>query len=540
MLARPIPVIDLFAGPGGLGEGFSSIADSSNSPVFDVRAAIEKDIYAYQTLRLRSFFRTFPEGKAPEFYYDHIRGHITSEEFYRSASSYEEWHKAESECHCATLGETPAELVDKWISEAIGRLDTWVLIGGPPCQAYSTVGRARMRNRNPHAFEQDKRHFLYKEYLRIIKKFKPTVFVMENVKGLLSSKHGGSPIFSQILEDLSFPEVGLEYELRSFVQEKTELSPKEFIIEAEYYGIPQRRHRVIIFGVRRDIAYRAHRPLIKHEKMVTVRDTLSGMPSIRSRLSKEPDSFNNWMRALHEAPESLKNWQSPLRSDVEDLMHCALDLAQYNKSIGAGFVKHSSQSDRNMPKSMADQLRDTRLGGVCQHEARSHMREDLHRYFFATCYSEISRISPKLNQFPRNLWPAHKNLLLMDTHAADLPFDDRFRVQCANLPSTTVVSHISKDGHYYIHPDPAQCRSLTVREAARLQTFPDNYFFKGSMLHQYKQIGNAVPPGLARQLAEIVADFLLKPASKRHKSNVNFDLDCHRLTNSWEERLTTP
>ena len=148
---------------------------------------------------------------------------------------------------------------------------------------------------------------------------------------------------------------------------------------------------------------------------------------------------------------------------------------------------------------------DKRIGGVCNHESRFHMVSDLHRYMYASCYAKLHSQSPSLKNFPTDLLPDHTNL--NDPEKKDY-FDDRFRVQVASRPSTTVVSHISKDGHYYIHYDPLQCRSLTVREAARLQTFPDNYFFCGHRSAQYVQVGNAVPPLLAKQIGKIVLDVL--------------------------------
>ena len=136
------------------------------------------------------------------------------------------------------------------------------------------------------------------------------------------------------------------------------------------------------------------------------------------------------------------------------------------------------------------------------------MTSDLHRYFFASCYAKHHRVSPRLADFPRELLPDHGNVeLALSQHGY---FQDRFRVQVWNRPSTTVTSHIAKDGHAFIHPDPRQCRSLTVREAARLQTFPDNYLFCGPRTEQYRQIGNAVPPLLARQIADCVWAILCK------------------------------
>jgi DNA (cytosine-5)-methyltransferase 1 len=163
------------------------------------------------------------------------------------------------------------------------------------------------------------------------------------------------------------------------------------------------------------------------------------------------------------------------------------------------------ESKTGNPKTHSEWYSDSKLRGVCNHETRGHIRADLHRYLFAAVFARKEGRSPLLEDFPKALLPAHKNV---EAALKETKFNDRFRVQLAGRPSTTVVSHISKDGHYFIHPDPSQCRSLTVREAARLQTFPDNYFFEGPRTEQYRQVGNAVPPLLAKQIAEIVATLL--------------------------------
>jgi DNA (cytosine-5)-methyltransferase 1 len=144
---------------------------------------------------------------------------------------------------------------------------------------------------------------------------------------------------------------------------------------------------------------------------------------------------------------------------------------------------------------------DKKLKGFANHETRSHIKEDLYRYLFVSCFAEIQGRSPKLSDFPAQLLPRHLNI---DLGIGENKFGDRFRVQLLNEPAKTVTSHISKDGHYYIHPDPAQCRSLTVREAARIQTFPDNYYFCGPRTQQYHQVGNAVPPYLAYKIAYLI------------------------------------
>ncbi|MFZ7337884.1 DNA cytosine methyltransferase [Comamonas jiangduensis] len=190
-----------------------------------------------------------------------------------------------------------------------------------------------------------------------------------------------------------------------------------------------------------------------------------------------------------------------MRSRSSDAIHV---------STGQPFIAY--KFPESTKKSLLEEwLRDKKLGGVCQHEARSHMASDLQRYMFATSYAVVNLVSPKLEDFPSELLPNHVNVNKLKEGGSP-PFNDRFRVQLRDFPATTVVAHIAKDGHYYIHYDPSQCRSLTVREAARLQTFPDNYFFMGNRTEQYTQIGNAVPPLLARQLGSVVKNLLIQKA----------------------------
>jgi DNA (cytosine-5)-methyltransferase 1 len=146
---------------------------------------------------------------------------------------------------------------------------------------------------------------------------------------------------------------------------------------------------------------------------------------------------------------------------------------------------------------------DSRIGGVCNHKTKGHMPSDLHRYLYASCFAQVHDRSPTLKDFPKDLLPNHRNAIEALDRSGGL-FADRFRVQLKGKPATTITSHIHKDGHYYIHYDPSQCRSLTVREAARIQTFPDNYLFCGNRTQQYHQVGNAVPPLLAHELAALV------------------------------------
>ena len=498
---QPIPVIDLFAGPGGLGEGFSSLKIEGRN-IFKLALSIEKDESAYQTLLLRAIYRGF-EGKVPDLYYDYITGKISKQEFLTSPAINNELVKALVEAQNLTLGQAPPNHIDISIKSGIAGCANWVLIGGPPCQAYSLAGRSKMMKLNLTKYESDSRHLLYNEYLRIIKKHSPPVFIMENVKGILSSKFNGELIFKKIINDLSNPNKNLEYEIRSLAVQPPceELKPKDFIIHSERYGLPQSRHRVILFGIRKDLAKKKHNTLVEADLLVSVDDVINNLPKIRSRLSKEKDSMQAWCNAIESTKTKLDGWNGPLKNALVDEMKRNSKTALGILDCGDDFLPGENTSFSNAK--LKDWFYDVRLSGVIQHKSRSHMRSDIQRYFFLANYAKVLGRSPKICELPSKLLPDHQNA---DT--VNAPFQDRFRVQLGNRPSTTIVSHISKDGHYYIHPDPSQSRSLTVREAARLQTFPDNYFFEGNKTSQYTQVGNAVPPLLANQIAKIIAEFL--------------------------------
>lgn len=500
-ITKNIPVIDLFAGPGGLGEGFSSHVDAAERHIFRLALSVEKDPVAHRTLELRALFRLLGATAGPEIIYDHFRGDVSRDKLFAQPSLRSAVAEARREARCATLGDRP-EVIDGWIAEALAGRDPWVLVGGPPCQAYSLVGRSRRTNESRLEFESDRRHVLYEEYLRIIRRFRPAVFVMENVKGILSSRLDGALVFERILRDLANPGGGPGYEIRSFCQAgNASPAPTDYVVRSEEYGVPQKRHRVILLGVREDLAGRSHNPLRPDSAQRTVRTTIAELPKLRSRLSRERDSHANWLDALDATRSMVQEWDFLLRGEVLDRIDAAASRARSHVETGGAFV--TGRQPRGDPDALMQWLRDPRLGGYPLHESRGHMHEDIQRYLFVAAFGDAFGFSPKLMEFPRPLLPAHRNV-----DAADTPFEDRFRVQIWGDRSSTVVSHIAKDGHYYVHPDASQARSLTVREAARLQTFPDNYHFAGNRTEQFVQVGNAVPPFLARQLAASVHSLL--------------------------------
>ncbi len=500
---RHIPVIDLFAGPGGLAEGFASIRDRAGNSCFDIRLSIEKEASAHRTLELRAFVRSFG-GKPPREYYDYLKGKIDRNSlFLNNKFNYNREH-AQNEAWHLELSETTHDIVRKRVRQALRGADDWVLIGGPPCQAYSLVGRSRMRSSDPSLFERDKRHFLYRQYLRIIADHRPPVFVMENVKGMLSSTIGGKLIFEKILSDLKNPDgKKLRYRVVPFSAPDTLFghAPEDYIIRAELFGIPQARHRVILCGIREDVD--ASPGMLAPGAPLSVMHALHGLPALRSRLSGGLDSTAAWHQAVAEGAQLVQRKGGKSLRDVASRMVKAATRAVSLSDIGGRFIPINTATETPPPiaKNLHDWYRDNRLHGIPNHESRSHMKSDLWRYLFAASYADVRNMPAKLRDFPEFLLPDHGNA---HAAAAGGPFEDRFRVQLRKRPSTTVVSHIAKDGHYYIHPDPAQCRSLSVREAARLQTFPDNYFFEGNRTEQYTQVGNAVPPLLANQIARLV------------------------------------
>lgn len=527
-----IQVVDLFAGPGGLGEGFSS---SGKGEHFDIIVSAEMDPVARKTLKLRAYYRLlkreYPDGLMD--YYRYCNGE--ADEPSSSPETAVFWDRAEQEARQITLGSEEGDKeLNGIIQDRLNKLGRpWVLIGGPPCQAYSIVGRARNQAKQDYVAENDHRHFLYKDYLRIIKDYRPTVFVMENVKGILSSKVGGKGIFRQILQDLVDPSKALDgvdggqkYKICSLVSEESfgfsdcidSVKPKSFIIEAEKYGIPQARHRVILLGVALDESGRVPgHDLLEISDPVSVREAIGGLPKLRSKLSRRADCQEEWYRTVaDEVDDLLRCAQLESGEMIGPLQDTRRALFEAPRSSGAERVPKEKGQGLTGISSLDAWYNDPKIKYWISHDARSHMRSDLRRYVFASTFAARNNTSPKGHeQFSLpGLAPAHKNW-------ESGKFSDRFRVQLAEYPATTITSHISKDGHYFIHYDPAQCRSLTVREAARLQTFPDNYYFEGNRTQQYHQVGNAVPPLLANKIAKIVYDVVCRRISECQKNGAD-------------------
>jgi len=444
--------IDLFAGCGGLSEGFSQAG-------FNVIAQVEMDKWPCETLRSRHVYHGMKERGKAYLYRRYLRGEIGREDILDRFPDLRE--SISHRVIQATLVEDRIDEILKRIkaSEKIhGAPKFHVLLGGPPCQPYSLIGRAR----DPSRMENDNRHYLYIHYLEILRNVQPDFFVYENVPGLFSAKARGKEIFIKLLEDFSLLEPA--YEITPPLERIYE-DPRSYILDGADFHVPQTRKRLIVIGYKKSLERK--NPRIKwifsmlqkralkskNEELLTVDDAISDLPELRPG-------------------EGSDSWFSPY--------NCSPNLRYYQ---------------RKMRKDSC---------GVLNHRARTHMESDLERYRFFIEHRMNGNGAATLNDLREQrpeLVPNHKHLD---------KFVDRFKVQWWTRPSSTITAHISKDGHYYIHPSINQCRSFTVREAARCQSFPDNFKFEGPRTEQFKQVGNAVPPLFARAIARAIIKELRK------------------------------
>lgn len=489
-----IPVVDVFAGPGGLGEGFASCRDAQNRRLFDVALSVEKERFAHRTLTLRKMMRRVGLPLREKVLADVTAG------LPPDASVHDFPHilqEVSAKALRLELGPDTGKVVSQ-IQQTLCRRDPWILVGGPPCQAYSIVGRVRNRGIKSYDADLDSRQTLYLEYLQILAQCEPAVFVMENVKGLLSATHNSSRLFERITADLSDPNAALRregrrvgrsarYELFAFGHTglRRSSTASDYVVRAEEFGVPQARHRVIIVGVREGSGL-VPKPIALSASSCSIDAALEGLPRVRSGISRGNDDPSLWRETI--GSMANRPWTKGLTSELRD------EIARISRKVSLPRCGRGAEALRNLDGEP-----------VFNHSTRAHIAADLDRYFFASTFAAVYKRSPSLEYFPDGLLPEHKNVGLALREGM---FNDRFRVQVRGRPSTTITSHIAKDGHYYIHFDPTQCRSLTVREAARLQTFPDDYIFCGPRTSQYLQVGNAVPPRLAERIATAIGGLL--------------------------------
>ena len=415
----PLTYIDIFAGAGGLSEGF---VRNGHIPV----AHVEMKKEACLTLKTRNCYYYLKNNDRLEDYNRYLRNEITREELYGMVP-----HEILDTVIQETMNENgmPAlfDTIDALMDvQNVENID--VLVGGPPCQAYSLVGRARSENN----MEGDARNFLYQLYADVLERYHPRMFVFENVLGLKSANNGG------YLADMTerFRQAGYDLDMR--------------VLTASNYGVLQNRKRVILIGKQHEEGVQFEYPVIPEVGDVfneyVVDDLLADLPAL------QPGQVNN--NYAHDRTDYLR--ESGIRSE-EDIL--------------------------------------------TWHEARPTREQDreIYRHVINAWYQNDERRRLRYTDLPEDLC----------THKNRTAFLDRFKVVAGNIhTSQTMVAHISKDGHYFIHPNLEQARSLSVREAARIQSFPDNYYFEGGRTAALLQIGNAVPPLMASAIATAVADTL--------------------------------
>lgn len=439
--------IDLFAGCGGLSEGF-------NRAGFKVIARIEMDRWACETMKTRVLYYKLKEKKKLYWYFRYLKNEISKETIFQRFPEIK--NEINLEVIKAEFGKEPFERIIERIENVrryYGASKFHVLLGGPPCQPYSIVGRSRDRER----MVNDKRHFLYEYYLKILESIQPDFFLFENVPGLITANAAGEKVFHRILDD--FSAISPSYKVAPSLDEFRE-NPRNYILDSVQFGIPQKRKRIFLVGYRRIF------------------------------LDKQPAICTIFQRIQKSGLRNIKNMGALSVTDAIG------DLPPLRPGEGndSWYGKYNSYHNGQELTEYQIKMRRRSLG-VLNHRARTHMQSDLERYrYFIEKHKNGNHgvtLKDLIEERP-DMIPRHKNLD---------GFLDRFRVQWWNQPSSTVTAHICKDGHYYIHPDISQCRSFTVREAARCQSFTDNFKFEGPRTEQFRQVGNAVPPLLAYAIA---------------------------------------
>ena len=408
--------LDLFAGAGGLSEGFIRAG-------FKPIAHIEMDRAACYTLRTRMAYHWLKKKDDLEKYADYLQGIVNREEFYNSVPDRITKSVINDE-----ITEDTLEDIFQQIDWLLGDRKLDLIVGGPPCQTYSCIGRACC----PKRMKGDPRNNLYLFYAEFLKKYEPEYFVFENVPGLLSATDEEGNSYLNLMRDLfRHKDYGYETEFET--------------LNAKDYGVPQNRNRIILVG-KKGASTNFYPKPTKCKSDILVKEILSDLPHIKAgegsvRSCSMKSDYHSWLR------------KTGIRNEV-------------------------------VP--------------VTLHQARTNNEQDREIYRMAVESWNEKESRLQYNELPERL----------KTHKNRNSFLDRFKVVAGNLPySHTIVAHIAKDGHHYIHPDIDQNRSLTPREAARLQTFPDDYYFescsgKPSRTPAYRQIGNAVPVLLAQKVAE--------------------------------------